>query len=67
MITKKMVVVLIVIAIILASISVYTLMTPNNNKISTDAPAPEVVSSSGAGQVGVIITPPAIEDKTLNP
>ena len=63
MVIKKTVMVLIIIAVILAAVSLtYTLMTPSS-KVSTSAPAYVSGSSSGSGQVGVIVNPPAIENR----
>ena len=63
MITKKMVVVLVLIAVILAVVSLsYTVMNPSQ-KISTNAPANDIASTSGVGKVGVKISPPAVETK----
>lgn len=64
MMTKKVVMVLVIIAVILAVVSLtYTLMTPSQ-KISTNVPAISVGSSSGSGQVGVIVTPSQTQDNT---
>jgi uncharacterized protein YpmB len=64
MVTKKTVVILVIIAVILAAVSLgYTLMNPAQ-KVSTSAPAYISGSSSGSGQVGVIVNPPAIQDRS---
>jgi len=65
MISKKVAVVLVIIAVILATISLAYTLVNHNQKISTEAPSSE--SSSGSGKVGVIVNPPIVEDKTQTP
>jgi hypothetical protein len=67
MIAKKVVVILVIIAVILATISLgYTLMTPSQ-KIPTNNPSSEALSNSGSGKIGVTINSPLVEDKTQTP
>jgi hypothetical protein len=61
MLSKKVVVILVVIALILAAVS-FSSNFIFNKKVSTD----NGVGSEGQGKIGIEILPPAVEDKGLN-
>ncbi len=59
MLTKKSVVILVIIAIILAGLAIVTNLT-GSNEVSTTAPAD---GESSGGEVGIDIIPSPVEDK----
>ena len=62
MLTKKSVVILVILAIILAGIAIVTNLT-GTEEVSTDSP--DGGSSSG-GEIGINIIPSPVEDKLAN-
>jgi len=61
--SKKTVIILVVIAIILASFAVVYHYLDLGKKISTADLGNEELTDSSGGKVGIIILPPEIEDK----
>ena len=60
MVSKKVVTILIIVALVLAIGSVIYNSISEGNKVSTNVPA---IDNSGAGEVGVEVVAPILEDK----
>ncbi|VVB78289.1 Uncharacterised protein [uncultured archaeon] len=63
MVSKKVVVILVIVAIILASLSVTYSLMKSGQKIPTNSPSE--IKGSGQGKVGVTVNPPSVEDKAV--
>jgi len=61
--TKKIVTVLVIIAIVLACFAVVFHYFDLGKKISTTAPGTGSAEDSSGGKVGVVILPPSVEDR----
>jgi len=60
--SKKVVVALVVIALVLASVSIILNALDLNNNIST---SPRTTEDSSGGRIGIEIIPPIVEDKGI--
>lgn len=61
MIKKKVAVILMIVALIFASIAIVAFVVSSNSIISTDNP--NAGDDNGNGKIGVTIVPPEVEDK----
>ena len=61
MVSKKVVTILIIVALVLAIGSIVYGSVNKGEKVSTTVP--EVTEDTGAGEIGVTVLPPVVEDK----
>lgn len=59
MLSKRMIIILVIIAIILASISIAVRIIDSGDDVSTE----NKIGDTGSGQIGIQIVPPPVEDK----